>query len=527
MYKLKIISGPDSGKIFFIKEMVTSIGRQSENIIVLNSSRVSKNHCVIDFDENKNITVRDVGSSNGTFVNGILIKSKKLKANDRISIGEYVFEFFGSLNENIEKNNAPFANETQSNLINSKPDFKAKLINFFENRVMVFFYNLNIKNEWKIICTLIFGFFLLCNLFITVRPLLNSNRATLIKEVGKRALFMAREIAEKNTPFLAAQAETKTDLGIVENAEGVRLALLIDLENRIIAPGNKLNQYLNSGGEALIAIKARDLFRSGKETGWWVEQDETTVVGIEPVKILNSSLGKNVVVAIAIVSIDTTLSTPDLGEIGVVYSETFIMTSILGLLVLLILYKLTLNPIQVLNEKMDKELSGSLSEIPKDYKFEELTPLWDLINSALQRIPKKSLKSESASSGFLDLNSSLIEAEDYSLLLNPLKGLGDFEKIGVVLFDSEKKINFLNSFFEEISGIRSMTALGQDISSVARDEAMVIFIKDIMSKVLVGQVGLFEDFEISGLTYKVYLAAFGAINGIAKCYLLTMIKVEN
>src|SRR5690606_12106749 len=128
---------------------------------------------------------------------------------------------------------------------------------YFENRLMPFFYAQNQKLEWRVLVIALLSGLVVLNLFVTIYPLLDSSRHSIIQETQRRARFMAKQIAETNAPFLAARAETKADIGMIENAEGVRLALLIDLENRIIAPSSKVNQYLASGTEAVIATQAR------------------------------------------------------------------------------------------------------------------------------------------------------------------------------------------------------------------------------------------------------------------------------
>ena len=65
------------------------------------------------------------------------------------------------------------------------------------------------------------GLWSLGNLFLSVYPLLEQNRSNVIREVSKRATFMARQIAERNAPAIAARMETKTEVGSTENAEGV------------------------------------------------------------------------------------------------------------------------------------------------------------------------------------------------------------------------------------------------------------------------------------------------------------------
>jgi hypothetical protein len=553
MYKLRVISGPNRGSSYVLQEGELSVGRQSGNSVVLQSSKVSKRHCVFQMRDDE-VVVRDLGSSNGTFVNGVLIKARKIKIGDRISIGEFVFELVEPAKRSLQSAPAVagFGNVLQfpgspslqqsssmqgempagmgsgigdlgnlgsaESMANQPPkSLKDKIIWAFEHHFMPIFYGLNLKHEWKVLCMGALAAFVLGNLVISVYPLLESSHSTIIKETALRAKFMARQIAEQNGPFLAARAETKTDIGIVENAEGVRVALLTDLENRIIAPGSKLNQYLATGVEANLAIKARDLFRAGKETGFTAVGDPTTVVAIEPVKVLSPSAGRNIVVAMAIVSIDTSLVTPDLGEMGVVYAETLILTGILGGLLFLVLYRLTLKPFQVLNEDMDKALKGDLSQVTHQFKFEELNPLWELINSAIQRIPKGNADGSSMAS------SGPPSAED---CVAPLQMLGELAKFGFVIFDSEKKLLFLNSVFEEMSGIRSDSSLGRAMSEVARDQAMAAFTSDVLDRAPVGGQGVSEDFDFSGITYKMHAAAFGFPGNQAKCFVLAAIRVE-
>ena len=548
MYRLTVIAGPNRGTSYAAQGGTITIGRQSGNTIVFQSSKVSKLHCTIDVSDEE-VTLKDNESSNGTFVNGMLTKFRKLRPGDRVSVGEYVLELNqpgsklakpgraliglatdlpGQLPGNII-NHTPMnvmagmggGQFDQNQMMNQAPkDLRAKALWFFENRIMTIFYSLNLKHEWKILCVGIFSVFTVVNLVSAIYPLLQSNQTSLIREIGSKARFMAKQIAEQNVGFLAARAETKTDLGIVENAPGVKAAFLVDLDNRILAPGAKLNQYLANGTEAVIATRGRDAFRNGQETGFYLYDDVSSlVVAVEPVKVLSPTLGKNIVVAMAVVSIDSALSTPDIGEMGLVYSEALILAAILGGLMLIILYRLTLNPFETLNEDMNQALKGDINQVPYQFKLDEVSALWDLINSAIQRIPKAGDSGGGGSAGGI-LSSSIDE------FLGPLKMLGGLLKFGLIVFDQEQKIVFLNPAFEEISGIRLDAAVGHAMTEVARDEAMGMFTNDIIGRAPVGGDGISEEFEFSGVAFKMYAAAFGTPGNVARCFLLAAVKPE-
>jgi hypothetical protein len=66
---------------------VTSLGRHDDCIIRIKSSQVSRRHCELIEADGK-LTVRDLGSSNGTFVNGKRVLGQQLlKVGDELTVG--------------------------------------------------------------------------------------------------------------------------------------------------------------------------------------------------------------------------------------------------------------------------------------------------------------------------------------------------------------------------------------------------------------------------------------------------------
>lgn len=68
----------------------TIIGRRQDCHLRIPTRDVSRRHCEISYDD-REVVVRDLGSSNGTFVNGKRIAETKLKPGDRLSIGPVTF----------------------------------------------------------------------------------------------------------------------------------------------------------------------------------------------------------------------------------------------------------------------------------------------------------------------------------------------------------------------------------------------------------------------------------------------------
>jgi diguanylate cyclase (GGDEF)-like protein len=94
----------DFGKVFTFTEDRILMGRDKENNVALDDPKVSKIHCEINLlytDVLEQIIIKDLDSTNGTYVNGILISQNILKSGDKIEIGETVLRF--SYNDEIEE----------------------------------------------------------------------------------------------------------------------------------------------------------------------------------------------------------------------------------------------------------------------------------------------------------------------------------------------------------------------------------------------------------------------------------------
>src|SRR4051812_26667265 len=72
------------------------IGRSSELDMVLVEDMVSRKHAKITVAGGK-VTIEDLGSTNGTFVNGEKVKQARLKEGDRILIGTSILKLVVSM----------------------------------------------------------------------------------------------------------------------------------------------------------------------------------------------------------------------------------------------------------------------------------------------------------------------------------------------------------------------------------------------------------------------------------------------
>ena len=81
------LSGPLTGRKLTPDRHLTAIGRDAQCDVVLDVAALSRHHAAIEMDESGNLTVSDLGSSSGTFVNGVLIKRRGLTDGDVVAFG--------------------------------------------------------------------------------------------------------------------------------------------------------------------------------------------------------------------------------------------------------------------------------------------------------------------------------------------------------------------------------------------------------------------------------------------------------
>ena len=96
---LKVVNRLDSLNFkmqeYYVIDGDISLGRSSKNDVVIKDKFVSKNHLLIR-EKNQRYYLEDLGSANGTFLNGVKIDSNELielQNNDKIGVGFIQFIF--------------------------------------------------------------------------------------------------------------------------------------------------------------------------------------------------------------------------------------------------------------------------------------------------------------------------------------------------------------------------------------------------------------------------------------------------
>jgi transcriptional regulator with GAF, ATPase, and Fis domain len=85
--RLLVLSGPLKDSTFPLPEGEIGIGREGSNGIAIGDPSVSRKHCVLS-RQNGRFLVRDLGSRNGTLVNGSAVEEQWLQHGDELAVGD-------------------------------------------------------------------------------------------------------------------------------------------------------------------------------------------------------------------------------------------------------------------------------------------------------------------------------------------------------------------------------------------------------------------------------------------------------
>ena len=94
---LVVINGVDLGKKYSLAQASTVVGRSSKVDIQIDEDAISRSHAVIENHGNK-FMLRDLESTNGTYVNDRDVREKRLVDGDQVKIGRTIFKFLSGSN---------------------------------------------------------------------------------------------------------------------------------------------------------------------------------------------------------------------------------------------------------------------------------------------------------------------------------------------------------------------------------------------------------------------------------------------
>ncbi|MFZ4712708.1 MAG: FHA domain-containing protein [Bacteriovoracaceae bacterium] len=526
MYKLVAVGGKIRGQEIVLSEGENVLGRASECNHVIAVEGVSKKHMRITVN-GETAFVEDLGSSNGTFVNGKLVKRMTVNSGDKIALPNiiyqvvYVTEKKVIVKKKVAKAKENDEEKNESDVLDNEPvpaDFIGKMKHTFKHKVMSFMYSFNEEYEWRGMIAVIIGLFIVVNITLTIFPVLRDSRQILLFELAKRGVHYTEDIARLNARALERKDIDKLDTAFLDNEDGVTSYELFDMEGRIVRPIGKLNQYIS---DTFSVAAKNDILKSS--SGGQAKGDDTIKrflddgeVGIaRAIKAYNVRTGIEEPVGIIAIRFAPKSLVMEAANNLKAYMESITTSGLVGIIFFAIIYYLTLRPIEEFRVQIEMALRGKVKEVEVKKKMGELNALKSSVNSIIQRLR------ELQNDGPTDANN----LEEEGPYITQLKEFMRGAQGPILILNSEKVIQDMNTECEDLLGIRANAATGTGLLDSARDQGFAATVIDLCDKSASnGGVNQKEHYELQGKDHEVNVVSLIGKDSFAKGFYITFVK---
>lgn len=520
MFKLVAVGGKLRGKEFVLNEGENTIGRSQDSDHVIAVEGISKKHLQITVN-GETAFAQDLGSSNGTLVNGKIIKKVTLKDGDKIALPNvilqivYVLEKKVIVKKKVLKSGEDDEYEDLDAVEPMPASLVAKPLWIFKNKIMPIIYSFNEQYEWAALLGILTFIFISINITLTILPVLRDSKTLLIKEIALRGKQYAAEVDRLNNVFLRDKNLDQVYTGFLEgdDAEGVQSYKLFDVEGRVYRPVSLLNTIVADP----FSVEAQKFYRIEKNQDREIVHDlGNNTIGIaRAIKAHDKTLGRDVVVAIVAINFSPSSLTREASNNSKAYLESLITSGIVAIIFFGFIYFMTVRPMEDMRNQIEKVLRGRQKELESRTLFKEINPLRNTINSILSRI-KELQNTESG---------DVQDLEDDGPYVRSLKEFMAGAQGPVMILNSEKIIQHINPEGEDLIGIRENASSGQSLLDTARDQGFAATVIDLCDRSANNEgVNEKENYEIGGKDVQVNVVAMIGKDRFAKAFYITFVR---
>jgi pSer/pThr/pTyr-binding forkhead associated (FHA) protein/PAS domain-containing protein len=486
MYRLVCISGQSSARSMILKEGDNVIGRLETSDVRIASNGVSKKHAVIVI-KGESVYVTDLGSRNGTFVNGVMVKRKDLNVGDKIAVHDHVFQLVKGDIKVAELSNLPGidfrskeddADEYQGSPRMYAPGVKGDIDHFLDTTVMPFFEAVTKKySVSSIITVVLLSVIIIVTLVVTI-PVVQFDRLVLDQETAQRAVYLVSILAEQNKETVSVQSQESPSLKAIEKQPGVVYAWVADASGRVLASseggGDQLPGVIMERVKKIMAGEIKD-YKSVTKVGADVYPiGSGRYVVTTPIETFSEEKGEKVYVGFAAIEFSTKAVDHALAGAWQRILVGMAIACFIGIMVALFLSKLFTLPFIRIYDEVDLALKGESKRVGFAFGSRQGMDLIELVNILLRKARRASAKSM----GGVD---SLQESHgaDFATIFD---SVGRSLKIPFFVLDSSNSIVAANSAFANISAYRVGDWHGVPIVDAIREQKILGVILNLISR---------------------------------------------
>jgi hypothetical protein len=519
MFKIVAVAGKLRGEEFILNNGENILGRSEELDFILPVDGISKNHFSITVTEDSAF-LKDLDSSNGTFLNGKLIKNGTLKNGDKIALPDLILQVvFVTEKKIIVKKN--IAGEKEAEVVsdfNRPPaapkNLAPKLVWLMKYKLMPHLHGLNKEYEWKVMIGVALIIYVFISMYMTIYPALDFGHSILKAEVAQRGKLYAEEIARLNAKALERKALDQIDTSFIENNQEVYFELF-DLEGRVVRPHSRLNEYIQDP----FSVKARNwASKTMHKTGdTVVELLSSNEIGIAA-KISTYNPRSGLSEAVGVIALRFKPNSIQGDFTTMLFLRSIIVAGLLGSIFFAILYFLTIRPLEEFKFQLDEAVRGNRRSLEPELKLEEANSLKSSINNLIQRFREADKESDD-----MDFD----EVEDSLPYLNTLEEFLRGANGPSLILDQDKNLKRINLRCEDLTGIRESGSEGMSLLDVAREQGLAATIIELCDNSANSEGNSQNgNYELQGDDYSIFVNALMGKDGFAKGYYVTFMRDE-
>ncbi|MDD0854451.1 FHA domain-containing protein [Halobacteriovorax sp. GB3] len=520
MYKLVAVAGKIRGEEFVLESGENSIGRDESCDHTLNIDGVSKKHLSITVTDDV-AYLKDLGSSNGTFVNGKIVKRATIKNGDKIALPDVILQVvFVKEKKIVIKKKMAKEEDPEELFLKGGPvpqKLFPKIIYYFKYKFMPIVHGINEEYEWRVLFGILLSIFVVTTITLTIFPILQDSKKLLLREIAKRGAHYAEEIGRINAQALESKNLDRVNSDFLEKEDGVMSYDLFDLEGRIVRPLARLNEYIDD----TFSIEVKDWAQKNRMNS----QDSRTLtkllddgsIGIgKRIIAYNPKSGDFEAVGLIAIRFAPTSLAREAAKSQKAYMEALVTSMIVSIIFFAIIYYLTIRPVEEIKYQIEEVLRGKKRNVETRYLFEEINPLKSSVNSLLQKI--RELQDDGGDGEFADIESDDGYVDTLKEFLRGANG-------AVVILDSEKNVRAINTEAEDLTGIRESSAEGMSLLDVSREKGFAATVLELCEESANnGGYSQQGDYELQGQPHNVYVTSLMGKDNFAKAFYVTFVK---
>lgn len=491
MWALRILTGPQAGKIFDLKNGKNLVGRTSQCLVQLISAGVSKEHAEITVFPDK-ILVTDLRSSNGTYLNGVKIQNSVYRLGDKLGFHDVLMDIIPAQEKRVPTpavTNVPAQYSDSGTAAQMPPQTYSppsyttsmgapapigaagshadapspapayqqggfagvlkKIEDYIETVALPGVYKLPQIFEFKLVLLMFVVIFIFTTTALSMLPMVQISRSSIMQESMRRASSIARNLATVNQAALLQNSYSSLTTNLAEAEDGVEQVLIVNQsDGMILAPATRAG----TTPDLPFVHGARREMRPQT-----VQVDSNTIGASFPIGLFDPSTGDQSVKAHAIILYDVGSLAFDDGRVLSLFMQTLVLAALAGLVLFFFMYKLISYPVINVNFQLDAAMRDKTDNMALDFDFPPLQALVGNINSLLTRY----INNEGASGGVAGFINKDAQAENLIKVM-------PYPSVAIA---SDGRVISCNATFGEVANMDTGQIVGQNYMTL-RDVAL-------------------------------------------------------